>query len=60
MPKCPACGGNSTVYKCDNCGDVRCGLPLCSGTMGGPKGGTGGGEGRTCKVCKKGKYKKIM
>lgn len=59
MAKCPSCNRQAgNVYKCDNCGDVRCGLSNCTGS-GGPKGGVGGGEGRPCKACRKGKYKRI-
>ena len=55
--KCPACGKNTfAVYKCDNCGDVRCGAASCPGTMGGKGAASTNG---TCKACKKGKYKKI-
>lgn len=55
--KCPACGKGTTVVKCDKCGDVRCSLGGCPGTMGGPK--THGHPNSTCHACKKGKYIKI-
>jgi hypothetical protein len=55
--KCPACGCGSLVYKCNNCGDVRCGFTPCPGTMGGLKGAAISGG--VCKVCHKGRYVKI-
>jgi hypothetical protein len=55
--KCPACGSGGTVYKCNNCGDVRCSVGGCSGSMGGSKGGAS--TGGQCKACKKGKYVRI-
>lgn len=54
--KCPACGKGTMVYKCDNCGDVRCSYS-CPGTMGGSK--SSAGLNLNCRACKKGKYKKI-
>ena len=56
--KCPSCGTlSANVYKCDHCGDVRCGFSCCHGSMGGQKGGAG--LVITCRVCKKEKYKKL-
>lgn len=65
--KCPACGFTvGELYKCDHCGDVRCGSSLSSG----PKGSCGSNKspyGRSeaahkngqCHVCHKGKYQKV-
>jgi len=55
--KCPACGKATNVYKCNNCGEVRCGYPSCSGTSGGKKGSAN--TSRYCHSCRKGKYTKI-
>lgn len=56
--KCPACGKVTVVFKCNICGDVRCGAAGgCSGTMGGSKSPVSNGV--LCKACKKGKYVKI-
>ena len=54
--KCPACGG-STAHKCDHCGDIRCSMAQCPGTMGGPKRHVGNNV--TCPTCRKGKMKKL-
>ena len=55
--KCPACNRNSTVVKCDKCGDVRCSLGRCPGTMGGKE--NHGHQNQICHACRKGKYQKI-
>ncbi len=61
--KCPKCGSNTgTVHVCDNCGDTRCnstgaGGKGCAGSkspFGNPQPGY---KGKSCYVCKKGKYK---
>lgn len=54
---CPYCAKKATyLYKCSECGDLRCSNANCTGGPGTPKGM--GGPGMRCKVCKKGKYKK--
>jgi len=55
--KCPTCGKGSIVCKCENCGDVRCNMAACPGSMGGSK-VAAVNKGR-CKACKKGVYRKI-
>ena len=59
--KCPSCGnkmGGSVLYRCDNCGDVRCPNTKCTGSMGGRKAHSGG-SGAICQSCLKGHYKMI-
>lgn len=61
--KCPTCGKGSNVFKCDHCGDVRCnnsGQGGCNNSTGPFKiGGRGASLNIQCKVCKKGKYRKL-
>lgn len=67
MPKCPRCGFSaSNLYKCDNCGDVRCNGGTTKGDTGAcgtSKGPSGRAEpavpNGVCRVCKKGKYRRI-
>lgn len=60
--KCPRCGTNGVpVFKCNLCGDTRCGssaITACGGTKG-PCNGQRGQQNHPCKACKKGKYNKI-
>ncbi len=57
--KCNGCGHESVyVYKCSNCGEIRCFFPLCKGDK------NSGIEGAAktdliCLNCRKGKYIKI-
>lgn len=55
MTKCPACGrGAANVYRCNRCGDIRCGFSGCKGTNGGaPFSAYKNGN---CRACMKGKY----
>ena len=46
--KCPSCGENHTVYKCEKCGDVRCQGSRCKKPT--PSSGS------LCQACKKGKF----
>jgi hypothetical protein len=55
--KCPACGKGTVVFKCNQCGDIRCALGNCPGTVGNQKGLAQ--KGLTCKACKKGRYEKM-
>ncbi|MBK8396280.1 MAG: hypothetical protein IPL26_13730 [Leptospiraceae bacterium] len=63
--KCPRCGFDGKVYKCNACGDVRCDSnsflaksAACASSKG-PTGGNGAQNGGSCKACGKGKYVKI-
>ena len=56
--KCPACGHQGSVFKCNTCGEVRCTSGKCAGTMNGKK-GSGVSKVTRCKACGKGKYDKI-
>ena len=56
--KCPACGVNTNVFRCNNCGDVSCsGNPRCPGTSGVIK--SAASSGGVCRACKNGKYVKV-
>jgi hypothetical protein len=57
--KCPNCSKDSTaVYRCNNCGDVRC--LKCKGNSGLSSAGTPGGYDKMhCYICKKQEVKKI-
>ena len=58
MAVCPhGCGSSRMVYKCDNCGEVRCSNLKCPGMNKQPKAAASNG---TCKACRKGKYKKLL
>jgi len=55
--KCPSCGSQGrSVFKCSNCGEVRCQFGACVGSNG--KKGLAQPN-KTCIACKKGKYQKI-
>lgn len=67
MPICPRCGmSTGAIYKCDNCGDVRCNGNTIRGNQGAcatSKAPGGKPEpaspNRICRVCRKGRYHKI-
>lgn len=53
--KCPVCGGKpARIYKCNHCGEVRCGQDSCKGN----KGALGGwaSAGTMCRNCGDGRY----
>lgn len=55
---CPSCGKNSSsVFRCNECGDVRC--TVCPGPAG--KGGNAPGNYHQlpCKLCRKKEVEKI-
>ncbi len=55
---CPSCGKSaSSVFRCMNCGDVRC--TLCAGPS--KKGGNAPGNYHqlACRLCRKQEVKKI-
>ena len=58
--KCGGCGQTSNqVFKCDLCGDVRCGTSgpkHCSNT----RDGRGANNKGLCKTCKKGNYQRLQ
>lgn len=52
---CPSCKHNARqLFKCDVCGEVRCGQTSCTGNKGGGSGYAGAG--RPCRHCGRGKY----
>lgn len=54
MQTCPACKKSPvSVYRCNMCGDIRCGSS-CIGTNGGPR--LNASRGGNCHACGKGKY----
>ena len=57
--QCKGCGNESVfVYKCTECGEIRCFFPLCPGDKGSNVEG-GAKTGATCINCGKGIYEKI-
>ena len=57
--KCEGCGHESTfVYKCSECGEIRCFFPLCKGNKNSGKEGAAKTD-LLCINCGKGKYLKI-
>ncbi len=58
--KCEGCGQKSIyVYKCSQCGEIRCFFPLCKGNKGSNM-ESAAKSGKTCINCGKGIYEKIM
>lgn len=57
--KCEGCGHESIyVYKCSECGEIRCFFPLCKGNKGSKKEGAAI-TGKICINCESGMYIKI-
>ena len=55
---CPNCGKpGRVVYQCSACSEIRCSSPKCPGTA--KIKTVAAANNVTCKVCKKGKYRKL-
>lgn len=55
--KCPACGNNAQIVKCDTCGSIGC--DSAQAGSGCAVTGKGAYSGQRCRTCKKGTYKRI-
>ncbi|MBF0286142.1 MAG: hypothetical protein HQL51_16975 [Magnetococcales bacterium] len=53
--RCPVCGGRPAhVYKCNACGEIRCGQDTCKGSKANSPGWAGAGS--MCRNCGEGRY----
>lgn len=61
--KCPICEKQSSaLYKCDKCGNVRCGHTMhggCANLKGPYQSSFVAANGKLCPECKKGHFQKI-
>ncbi|MBF0309644.1 MAG: hypothetical protein HQL56_08970 [Magnetococcales bacterium] len=56
--KCPSCGGRPVrIYQCSSCGEIRCSLDTCSGSLGFVS--RWASSGIQCRQCHDGRYRSV-